>query len=133
MDWRPEDLSSVFVDGPEASETEGTGTLIVYRHAGRSLRYEIWLLPDINYVSVSGDTDRPFGSDSLYEIYIPCDDIASFADPYHSGLVALGFWFGKPRDSAHLRMYIMRRADGDLKVWPVSFLPPEHPFHYSAT
>jgi len=62
----------------------------------------------------------------LYEVYVPCDTIQLFSDPYHAEFKAVGFWYGGSDECSNLRLTIMKRPDGDLKVWPVFPFPKSH-------
>lgn len=77
-------------------------------------------------VSVSGDPDRPFGSDSFYEIYVPCNCIRLAQDPYYPNQQGLTFWYGSPENIVNLRLTIYKRPDGDLKIWPCFPFPEDH-------
>jgi hypothetical protein len=47
----------------------------------------------------------------------------------------LGFWYGDPAKKHNLTMMLLKRPDGDLKVWPTSARPDRHAYFkvYSPT
>jgi len=49
-----------------------------------------------------------------------------FSDPYHGEFKAVGFWYGETDDRRNLHLTIMKRPDGDLKVWPGFPFPESH-------
>jgi len=82
--WNREEIESFFgVASEQVLQIEGEAQpqLFHFYYTGSHLRYEIWVDVDKEQVSISGDTDTPFGGQSLYEIYIPCDSIRWFRLP----------------------------------------------------
>lgn len=108
---------------------ESTDKIIWIDYAGPVLRYRIMLHIDRDVVLVSGDTVHPFGGDSMYEISIPCSEIVGGPDGYHPGQICLSFYYGDPSLQANRQMTIMKRPDGELKVWPSMPIPSGHPYH----
>jgi hypothetical protein len=49
---------------------------------------------------------------------VHCDAIGLVPDPYYPGTRALAFWRGSPGVEENTTLVILRRPDGDLKVWP---------------
>jgi hypothetical protein len=78
---------------------------------------------------ISGDTELPFGANSMYEISIPCDSIKQIEDGYYPGTTGLGFWYGDPTKKHNMTMMLLKRLDGDLKVWPSCVWPERHAYH----
>ena len=125
MKWNQTDLEQFFGCRPDSGiNQEG---LYIFHHASKRLRYQLVVHEKEDQVSVSADSETPFGGDSLYEVYIPCDTIQLFSDPYHAELKAMGFWYGGSNERSNLRLTIMKRPDGDLKVWPEFPFPESHP------
>jgi hypothetical protein len=123
MTWNQTDLEQFF--GCRANPGANDGKLHIFDYASKRLRYMIMVHEKENHVAVSADPERPFGADSFYEIQVPCDTIQLFPDPYHPEFKAMGFWYGGTIDRRNLRLTIMKRPDGDLKVWPE--FPPQNP------
>jgi hypothetical protein len=65
-------------------------------------------------------------ADSLFEISLPCDSISEIPDSYYPGNTGLGFWYGDPNQKHNMTMMILKRPDGDLKVWPSCVWPERH-------
>jgi len=114
MKWNQLDLEHFFGARPEIND-DG---LCAFDYAGKRLRYQLFIHEKEDQISISGDPETPFGADSLYELYLPCDTIELFADPYRAEFRAVGFWYGGSNERSNLRLTIMKRPDGDLKVWP---------------
>jgi hypothetical protein len=127
MIWKADDLRRFFGGEAFTSTGEQIGRIHIFRYVGSRLQYDVWIQEDIDWVAVSGDPDTPFGAHSFYEISLPCDLIATLADGYIPGQVALAFYHGGSREPENLRMTIMKRPDGDLKVWPAFPIPEGHP------
>jgi hypothetical protein len=115
MTWNQTDLEEFFGCRPTRGIQDDT--LQVFDYASKRLRYMIMVHEKDHHVAVSADPERPFGADSFYEIQVPCDTIQLFPDPYHPEFKAVGFWFGETTKRENLRLTIMKRPDGDLKVW----------------
>lgn len=79
-------------------------------------------------VSISGCPETPFGADSLFEVCVPCDSVTAFADGYHDGQIGLSFWYGDVERRENCTMQLLKRPDGDLKVWPACVWPLRHPY-----
>ncbi len=107
-----------FGHDPQSSIEETGEQIFIFDYSGTALRYLLLICPEKNEVLISGDTSIPFGADSLYEISILCDAIETFPDPYYEGQTALGFWDGPLSVPKNRCLTIMKRPDGDLKVWP---------------
>ena len=65
----------------------------------------------------------------MYEITVPCDCITQIEDGYYEGQTGLGFWYGDPKQKHNLTMMLLKRPDGDLKVWPACVWPNRHKYH----
>ena len=98
-------------------------------YAGKMLRYSIVICDSDELISISGDPEVPFGADSFFEISVPCDSIALAGDGYYPDQKALHFWYGDPEQRHNLMMMLLKRPDGDLKVWPACPWPSRHPLH----
>ena len=96
-------------------------------YAGPALKYTILLNIDQDSVSISGDTIQPFGAHSMYEIYVPCTEILAVPDPYRPEQTSLSFYYGETESYDNRHMTVMKRPDGELKVWPSFPFPPGHP------
>ena len=99
------------------------------QYRGPSLKYELMLHPANEIALISGDIESPFGANSMYEISIPCDCITQIEDGYYPGQFGLGFWYGDPKQKHNMTMMLLKRPDGDLKVWPACVWPHRHPHH----
>jgi hypothetical protein len=120
MKWNKTDLEQFFGCPPSLALNQET--LFFFDYTSKRLRYLLVVDEKGQQVSISADPERPFGADSLYEFYVPCDTIELFSDPYHAEFKAIGFWYGGGTALGNRRLTIMKRPDGDLKVWPE--LPP---------
>jgi hypothetical protein len=117
-------VSSFFGLPPDETSPAGSSfRLFTFRYSGRHLRYEFWVHAVEEQVSISGDTTNPFGADSLFEFYVPCDSLSFVEDGYYPGQVALACWYGSREDPSNQRLTIRKRPDGDLKVWPIFPFP----------
>ena len=108
------------------SEGEFAERLFTLQYEGGRLRYELIIDTTSDIVSISGSHEQPFGADSLFEIAIPCDLIATCADGYYPEQTGLNFWYGDPAQYHNRTMQLLRRPDGDLKVWPACVWPQRH-------
>ena len=97
-------------------------------YAGKILRYSFWFHMTDEVVLVSGDTLHPFGADSMYEFSIPCDRVTEIEDSYYPGKSGLGFWYGEPNEKENMTMMLLKRPDGELKVWPGRAWPERHAY-----
>ncbi len=68
----------------------------------------------------------------MYEISIPCTEIVEGPDGYHPGQICLSFYYGDSSLQANRQMTIMKRPDGELKVWPSMPFPPDYPTYRMA-
>lgn len=123
-------LTAFFGEQP-IFEEEPVGILDVtaFDYSGEHLKYTLFLNHTWNCAMISGDTTSPFGADSLFEISVPCDSISAGPDPYRADQVCLSFWHGPQTDYANRTLTLMKRPDGDLKVWPRTKFPPGHASH----
>ena len=62
----------------------------------------------------------------MYEIVIPCSEIVAGPDGYHFGKICLSFYYGDSGVVDDRRMTIMKKPDGELKVWPSGQFPIGH-------
>jgi hypothetical protein len=115
--------------GEFTTSAESSEQMVWIDYAGAVLRYAIMLILDRDLVLISGDTSHPFGGDSMYEISIPCTEIVEGPDGYHPGQVCLSFYYGDPSLQSNRQMTIMKRPDGELKVWPSMPFPQDHPIY----
>jgi len=125
MNWNQNDLERLFKCS--AFMSDGPSVIAIFDYATPRLRYQFWVHIEGEQVSVSADSDTPFGADSLYEIYVPCRAITVVPDPYYQGQKGIACWYGEPGDEKNRTLTILWRPDGDLKVWPQSTFPPCHP------
>src|SRR5689334_22127971 len=95
IEWNINEVSSFFGTRPkETSPPESSSRLFSFRYSGQHLRYELFVHADEDQVSISADTTVPFGPDSLYEIYVPCDFLSFVEEGYYPTQVALVCWYG---------------------------------------
>jgi len=125
MKWNKADLEQFFGCPPSLGINQEA--LYIFDYASKRLRYMLTVDEKEHQVSISADPETPFGADSFYEVYVPCDTIQLFSDPYHAEFKAVGFWYGASNERRNLRLTIMKRPDGDLKVWPELPFPESHP------
>ena len=127
--WDDKDIEAFFgMNAYPSNVDEQKDRVSFIDYAGKTLCYSFWLHHADEVVLVSGDTSHPFGADSLYEICIPCDHITPIPDSYYAGKTGLGFWYGDPTKKHNLTMMLLKRPDGDLKVWPTSAWPDRHTY-----
>src|ERR1051325_1757901 len=125
MNWNKADLESFFGCRADAADhNPALPAFHFFHYATPRLRYAIIINEDTGQVSVSADPETPFGGDSLYEIHAHCDTIGFYPDDNHKDFQAIGFWKGDSRIRENLRFTIMKRRDGDLKIWE-AFFPTE--------
>lgn len=117
-------LLKFFGERPTPSRLDG---LAAIGYTGKNLRYALYLDVTDEVVMISGDMSTPFGADSLFEIGIPCDSITEISDGYYHGNKGLGFWYGDRNQKHNMTMMLLKRPDGDLKVWPTCVFPERHP------
>ena len=128
ISWRDEDIRNFFGCAELCvGEAIPGNQIVVVEYAGRLLKYSIWFQITEECVLISGNDTLPFGADSLYEIAVPCDSVVACVDPYVANQTGLAFWYGDPTQKMNLTMMLLKRPDGDLKVWPESVLPQRHP------
>lgn len=111
---------------PEPGDHGVSGTI---DYVGKKFKYSLIISDADEVVSISGDPDVPFGADSFYEFNIPCDSISISQDGYYPEQTGLNFWYGDMSKKHNLMMMLLKRPDGDLKVWPACPWPPRHPLH----
>ena len=132
LTWQDEDIQHFFdCEPPCVFEAQPGKELIVVDYSGKVLRYSVLFQITDEYVMISGNDTNPFGADSLYEIVVPCDKVSVCEDPYDSNQTGLAFWYGDPKQRMNLTMMLLKRAYGDLKVWPESVWPNRHPYQQS--
>ena len=92
----------------------------MYKYQGEALAYEILIFIDREEVAISGDPERPFSGDSLFEFYIPvnCITYKSFGG-YDKDCPVLVFTDGPTTSQDYKTMDLHRTAKNKLKVWPV--------------
>lgn len=129
LSWRDEDIQEFFgCETPCLIEAQPGKKMFVVDYSGRLLKYSFWFQITDECVLISGNDTIPFGADSLYEIVVPCDGVAVCDDPYDPNQTGLAFWYGDPKQRMNLTMILLKRSDGDLKVWPNSVWPQRHPY-----
>ena len=129
IEWNVDAISSFFGALPEeVSAINSADRIFVFTYKGLHLRYEAWVHADAEAIFISADTVHPFDADSLYEIYLPCDSLSLVQDGYYPGQLALACWYGPQDDQRNRRLMILKRPDGDLKVWPAFPFPEGHAF-----
>ena len=129
LTWRDEDIKHFFgCESPSVIEAQPTKEMFIIDYSGKLLKYSIWFLITDEIVLISGNVAIPFGADSLYEIGLPCDSVSVCDDPYDPNQTGLAFWYGDPKLRMNLTMMLLKRPDGDLKVWPEAVLPNRHPY-----
>ena len=128
ISWQENVLSRFFgsVLEPLYSAEEPKDRVWGVDYVGKHLRYSIWLFVHEDLVKISGDQMYPFSADSLFEISLPCDSISEIPDSYYPNNTGLGFWYGDPNQKHNMTMMLLKRPDGDLKVWPSCVWPERH-------
>lgn len=127
--WQDDVILKFFGLLPEPSNVEEQRDRVSFiDYNGNNLRYSIWLHRADELVMISGDLSHPFGADSLFEIALPCDSITEIPDGYYNGCTGLGFWYGDPNQNCNMTMMLLKRPDGDLKVWPNCVWPERHEY-----
>ncbi len=125
--WNNDDLLRFFGSVPATpDEGEFAQRVFTLQYDGGRLKYELIIDTEYDIVSISGSHESPFGADSLFEIAVPCDSIATCADGYYPEQIGLNFWYGDPTQFHNRTMQLLRRPDGDLKVWPACVWPKRH-------
>lgn len=126
--WDDSDLSRFF-GGALTSPVhhEFTGRTCSFSYKGAKLKYELLINVESEMALISGDYEKPFGFDSHFEVPVPCDSITSCVDGYYPEQTTLLFWYGNTYRPHNQTMQLLKRPDGDLKVWPGTVLPPRHP------
>ena len=128
--WNDEDLEAFFGATPFPKTFDSDERQICAIHYnGASLKYMLMLHLSDEIALISGDVENPFGADSMYEIQVPCDSITRIDDGYYPGQVGLGFWYGDTGMKHNMTMMLLKRPDGDLKVWPACVWPNRHKYH----
>ena len=117
MNWNPKELEELFACNEETCARFEDGYCFGY--LSKRLKYNLVVRDKEDEICISADPTLPFGGDSLFEFCVSCDMIALMEDPYHPEFKALGFWYGGSKELRNLRLTLMKRPDGDLKVWPV--------------
>ncbi len=127
LHWKDDDLRSFFGTVPRAeNEDEDAHRWCSLQHTGERLKYELIIDGELQTVSISGDDEKPFGPDSLFEITVPCDSIIACKDRYYPDQTGLIFWYGDTSQRHNQTMHLLKRPDGDLKVWPITVWPHRH-------
>lgn len=127
VQWNNDDLQRFFGSVPSTPDDgEFAERLFTLQYDRGRLNYELIIDAASDIVSISGSHEIPFGADSLFEIAIPCDSIAPCGDGYYPDQMGLNFWYGDPSQYHNRSMQLLRRPDGDLKVWPAGVWPQRH-------
>ena len=127
--WQDEDFTAFFGATPlPASDRERPDGIFTLSYVGRLLRYKMYIDVACEAVHVSGDPETPFGAESFFEVSVPCDSIAACVDGYHPEQTSLLFWYGDPARKHNVTLQLLKRPDGDLKVWPSCVWPSRHQY-----
>jgi hypothetical protein len=91
-----------------------------FHYEGKILKYILVIDDENNQVSVSGDNTSPFGSESIFEFYVPCKLIVfKSSDEIDYRLFHFSFYNSDEATEESLRLTISgRKSDGELVVWP---------------
>lgn len=122
ISWEKSHFVQVFdvprqeAEGPEIFTEHGI-TLVNFKYETSFLKYEIIIDEENEQVSISADTDLPFGSESLYEIHVPCQLIVMKPDGYGRKF-HFSFYRTKKENHEDLSLTVAIREDGNLVVWP---------------
>jgi len=98
------------------------------KYSGRVLKYELLFCGNDETISISGDPEHPFGADSIFEFNVACNLITTCPDGYYDGETGLLFKYGNSI-CEQSTMILLKRPDGDLKVWPYPPWPMGHPLN----
>ena len=101
------------------------------KYSGRVLNYEVLFCGNDETISISGASDEPFGADSIFEFNVACNLITTCPDGYYNGETGLLFKYGNAIYEQNTTMMLLKRPDGDLKVWPSPPWPMEHPLNFN--
>ena len=129
IEFDPSVIEAFFGTSIVVLEPGGHGVSGTMDYCGKNLKYNLVFSDTDEVVSISGDPDVPFGADSFYEFNIPCDSITQSQDGYYPEQTGLNFWYGDRAEKHNLMMMLLKRPDGDLKVWPACPWPPRHRLH----
>jgi len=133
LTWKDEDITHFFgCESPSICESQPAKELFIVDYSGKLLRYSFWFLITDECVMISGNDTVPFGADSLYEIVVPCDSVSVCEDPYDPKHTGLAFCYGDPKQRLNLTMILLKRPDGDLKVWPSTVWPNRHLYEHNS-
>ena len=122
--WDPTDVR-MFLAGSFSENQSGRWTTFQYQ--GALLKYEITIDSENDVVFIGADDESPFGADSMMEAAIACDAIRLVQDEYYPAQQALEFRYGAVADAESLRLMLLKRPNGDLKIWPAYPMPLLHP------
>ncbi|MGV3772688.1 MAG: hypothetical protein ACO1QB_07285 [Verrucomicrobiales bacterium] len=128
MNWNKDAVAEFFGCVPDLCKTEDGKRYYFFDYSAQLLKYQLIVGVDTKLVSISGDTERPFGAFSIYEFNVPSDAIqAGIMTTRFEGSSEqyLSFTYGSGEQN--LRMMIIKRPDGELIVWPTLPLPQDHP------
>ena len=109
--------------------SNGHGVTGMIDYTGNALKYQMIISESDECVSISGDPQDPFCADSFFEFNVPCDSITECDDGYYPDQSGLAFWYGDTSQKHNMTMMILKRPDGDLKVWPSCPWPVRHPLY----
>ncbi len=89
-------------------------------YEGDILKYQLIIDENEGRVSVSADTQHPFGSDSLYEFYVPCKLIVlNSGDTGSYRRFHFSFYRTIEENKKTLSLTVAgRQSDKELVVWP---------------
>lgn len=106
------------------SDTDSERYWIEY--SGRLLRYSLIIDVRNDTVMISGDPEFPWGGNSMFEIGVPCTSIR-LRSHEPDGTVSFDCSYVDSSGRSSHTLTILKRADGDLTVWPSPPLPDGHP------
>ena len=95
----------------------------ILEYSGKALKYQIIINNSTDTASISADTESPFSSESLYEIYVPCKKIVFRSNneiPYRKFHFSFYNSVDINNETTLSLTVAARPSDGELVVWPYS-------------
>ena len=123
VDWKLAEVREFF---GKFEHERHEGGVVWFLYDGSLLKYELFIDEGKEWIGIGGDDSLPFGADSMLEVYVPCNVIRIGGDPYHPEQKLLRFYYGDPKEAQSLRLELLKKPNGDLKVWPVYPNPEGH-------
>ena len=95
-------------------------TLHQFNYEGNVLQYQLIIDEEYGQVSISGDTESPFGGDSIFEIYARFKTVVyQTAKDIEYRRFLFSFYDSQEPSDESLRLTIGGRlSDSELVVWP---------------